>query len=61
MGFFGKKKAKVEENNESVLKEELETEVENHQNEFRTKQDEIQRLQKKLKQSKKNTIQQLVI
>ena len=48
MGFFGKKKAKVEENNESVLKEELETEVENHQNEFRTKQDEITNITEKI-------------
>ena len=28
MGFFGKKKEESRENNESVLKEELETEVE---------------------------------
>ena len=48
MGFFGKKKAKVEENNESVLKEELETEVESHQNEFRTKQDEITNITEKI-------------
>jgi chromosome segregation ATPase len=48
MGFFGKKKAKVEENNESVLKEELETEVENHQNELRTKQDEITNITEKI-------------
>ena len=34
MGFFGRKKVEVEENNESVLKEELETEVKSHQNEF---------------------------
>ena len=48
MGFFGKKKAKVEENNESILKEELETEVESHQNEFRTKQDEITNITEKI-------------
>ena len=40
MGFFGKKKeVEIEKNDESVLKEELETEVESLQNEFRTKQD----------------------
>ena len=40
MGFFGKKKeVKIEENNESILKEELETEVEGLQNEFRIKQE----------------------
>jgi chromosome segregation ATPase len=48
MGFFGKKKAKVEENNESVLKEKLETEIESHQNEFRTKQDEITNITEKI-------------
>ena len=35
MGFFSRKKAEVEENNESVLKEELE--IESKQNEFRKK------------------------
>ena len=49
MGFFGKKKTKVEENNESVLKEELKTEVESNQNEFRTKQDEITNITEKIK------------
>ena len=48
MGFFGKKKAKVEENNKSVLKEKLETEIESHQNEFRTKQDEITNITEKI-------------
>ena len=40
MGFFSRKKAEVEENNESILKEvEKEVEkVERHQNEFKTKQ-----------------------
>ena len=52
MGFFGKKKAKVEENNESVLKEELETEVESHQNEFKTKQDEITNITEKIQNVK---------
>jgi len=53
MGFFGRKKAEVEENNESVLKEELETEVESHQNEFRTKQDEITNITEKIQTVKK--------
>ena len=53
MGFFSRKKAEVEENNESVLKEELETEVENHQNEFRTKQDEITNITEKIQTVKK--------
>jgi predicted nucleic acid-binding Zn-ribbon protein len=48
MGFFSRKKA-VEENNESVLKEELETEVESNQNEFRVKQDEITNITEKIK------------
>ena len=49
MGFFGKKKeVKVEENNESVLKEELETEVEGLQNEFRIKQEEITEITEKI-------------
>ena len=52
MGFFGKKKAKVEKNNESVLKEELETEVESHQNEFKTKQDEITNITEKIQNVK---------
>ena len=53
MGFFGRKKVEVEENNESVLKEELETEVESHQNEFRTKQDEITNITEKIQTVKK--------
>jgi predicted nucleic acid-binding Zn-ribbon protein len=49
MGFFGKKKeAEIEENNESVLKEELETEVESLQNEFRVKQEEIIKITEKI-------------
>jgi predicted nucleic acid-binding Zn-ribbon protein len=49
MGFFGKKKeAEIEENNESVLKEELETEVESLQNEFRIKQEEIIKITEKI-------------
>jgi len=46
MGFFGKKK--VDENNESILKKELETEVEDHQNEFKTKQEEIIKITEKI-------------
>ena len=49
MGFFGKKKeAEIEENNESILKEELETEVESLQNEFRVKQEEIIKITEKI-------------
>ena len=51
MGFFSRKKAEVEENNESILKEvEKEVEkVERDQNEFRTKQDEITNITEKIK------------
>ena len=49
MGFFGKKKeVKVEKNNESILKKELETEVESLQNEFRTKQEEMTKITEKI-------------
>ena len=49
MGFFGKKKeVEIEENNESILKEELETEVEGLQNEFRIKQEEITKITEKI-------------
>ena len=49
MGFFGKKKeVEIEENNESILKEELETEVEGLQNEFRAKQEEITKITEKI-------------
>ena len=42
MGFFGKKKdGKEVKNEESILKEELETEVEQLQNEFRIKKEDI--------------------
>ena len=45
MGFFGKKKEiEIKENDESILKEELDTEVEQLQNEFRTKQTEITKI-----------------
>ena len=52
MGFFGRKKTEVEENNESVLKVKLETEVESQQNEFRTKQDEITNITEKIQKVK---------
>jgi chromosome segregation ATPase len=49
MGFFGKKKEiEIKENDESILKEELETEVEQLQNEFRTKQTEITKISEKI-------------
>ena len=49
MGFFGKKKeVKIEKNNETGLKDELETEVESLQNEFRTKQEEIIKITEKI-------------
>ena len=49
MGFFGKKKeVEIEKNNESILKKELETEVESLQNEFRTKQEEILKITEKI-------------
>ena len=51
MGLFGKKKDEtISENSEEyVLKEELETEVENIQNEFRTKQEELNEITQKIK------------
>ena len=49
MGFFGKKKkVEIEKNKESILKEELETEVEVLQNEFRIKQEEITKITEKI-------------
>lgn len=49
MGLFGKKEDTVSENSEEfVLKEELETEVESLQNEFRVKQDELKDIQEKI-------------
>ncbi|MHA7734388.1 DNA repair protein [Nitrosopumilus sp. S6] len=49
MGLFGKKEDTVSENSdEYILKEELETEVENLQNEFRAKQDELNNIQQKI-------------
>jgi len=53
MGFFGKKKeVKIEKNDESILKEELETEVEGLQNEFRVKQEEITKITEKIQSVK---------
>jgi chromosome segregation ATPase len=51
MGLFGKKK-EIEKNNESILKEELKSEVENLQNEFRTKQEEITKITEKIQKVK---------
>ena len=49
MGFFGKKKeVKIEKNDESILKEKVETEVESLQNEFRTKQEEMTKITEKI-------------
>ena len=50
MGLFGKKKEEIisEKSEEYVLKEELETEVEKIQNEFRTKQEELNEITQKI-------------
>jgi chromosome segregation ATPase len=51
MGFFGKKKVGEtisEKSEEYVLKEELETEIESIQNEFRTKQEELNDITEKI-------------
>jgi len=64
MGFFGKKKVEIEENNESILKEELETEVESFQNEFRIKQEEITKITEKIqtvKEEYSTTISNLML
>ena len=52
MGFFSKKKVKVEENNESMLKEGVDIEVENSQNEFRVKQEDITKITEKIEKVK---------
>lgn len=57
MGLFGKKKEKADEtisekSEEYVLKEALETEVENLQKEFRAKQEEIENIREKLRRVK---------
>jgi len=61
MGLFGKKKVEEiisEKSEEYVLKEELETEVENIQNEFRIKQEELNGITQKIQTVKEeyNTI-----
>ncbi len=53
MGFFGKKKeVEIEKNGESILKEELKTEVESLQNEFRIKQEEMSEITEKIQSVK---------
>ncbi len=53
MGFFGKKKeVEIEKNDESILKEELKTEVESLQNEFRIKQEEMSEITEKIQSVK---------
>jgi len=52
MGFFGRKKVEVEESNESILKGELATDVESHQNKSRVKQDEITNITEKIQKVK---------
>jgi len=53
MGFFGKKKeVEIEKNDESILKEELKTEVGSLQNEFRTKQEEMSEITEKIQSVK---------
>jgi predicted nucleic acid-binding Zn-ribbon protein len=50
MGLFGKREEVISDKSEEyVLKEELETEVENIQKEFRTKQDELNEITQKIK------------
>jgi len=49
MGFFGKKKEEEnKKDDESILKRELETEVEQLQKEFRIKQEEITKITEKI-------------
>jgi chromosome segregation ATPase len=48
MGFFGKKKEEDKKDDESILKGELETEVEQLQKEFRIKQEEITKITDKI-------------
>ncbi len=53
MGFFGKKKeVEIEKNDESILKDELKTEVGSLQNEFRTKQEEMSEITEKIQSVK---------
>lgn len=66
MGLFGKKKVDEiisDKSEEYVLKEELETEVENIQNEFRTKQEELDVITHKIQTVKEeydNTVRNLM-
>ena len=65
MGFFSKKK-EIKENNEdeSILKEELETEVEKLQTEFRTKQEEVVKVSEKIqtvKEEYETTVSNLML
>ena len=48
MGFFSKKKEEDKKDEETILKEELETEVEQLQKEFRIKQEEITKITEKI-------------
>ena len=53
MGFFGKKKeVEIEKNDESILKEELKTEVGSLQNEFKIKQEEMSEITEKIQSVK---------
>lgn len=66
MGFFGKKNEETisKKSEEYVLKEELETEVENIQNEFRTKQGKLDEITEKIhtvKEEYEATINNLMI
>ena len=67
MGFFGKKKVGEtisEKSEEYVLKEELETEIESIQNEFRTKQEELNDIAQKnqaVKEEYNTTVSNLML
>jgi len=67
MGFFGKKKVGEtisEKSEEYVLKEELETEIESIQNEFRTKQEELNEITQKnqaVKEEYNTTVSNLML
>ena len=65
MRLFGKKEDTVSEDNEkSDLKKELETEIENLQNEFRGKQDELKEIQQKtdsVKEEYETTVSNLML
>lgn len=66
MGFFGKKKEETisEKSEEYVLKEELETEVEDIQNKFRAKQEELDEITQKIstvKEEYSTTVSNLMV